>query len=288
MKLITLKFNEMETAGIAAPHGIVLLQALNRKLQTDWPDSLFNLIQSGRLDELTAWYRSGGAALTEGMEAVSFEHAVYAPLYRYPRKIWGIGYNYTADEEELRRVDRGVEPIGFLKPDTALIGPNDPIRLPSQSERTIAEAELAIIIGKTCKNVEEEDAHRYVAGFAPIFDVSADDIHQSNPRYLTRAKSFDTFFSFGAELVTPDEYCDILDIEVQAVLNEEVRYRNVLRNMRFRPWHTVSFHSKVMTLLPGDVIMTGTPGAVDIQNGDIVECRINGFAPLRNPVVREA
>lgn len=288
MKLTTLAIHGRETAGIAARHGVVPLESLNRELDAGWHTCVFELIVSGQWSALRNWYQTGGRERLETMEAVSYERAVYGPLYRNPRKIWGIGFNYTADEEELRGVDPSVEPVGFMKPDTALIGPRDPIRIPVQSERTIAEAELAIIIGKTCKNVPEEEAEQYVAGFAAILDMSADDIHQRNPRYLTRAKSFDTFFSFGAELVTTDEFPDVLDIEVQAALNREVLHRNVVRHMRFRPWQTVAFHSSVMTLLPGDVIMTGTPGAVVIQNGDVVECRINGFAPLVNPVVREA
>lgn len=286
MKLITISRNDAEIAGIAAPHGIVLLQDVNRGLGLDWKVEWFDLIASGQLDALRAWYGAGGAEKLGALPAVPYEEAVYAPLYRHPRKIWGIGFNYVKGEEELETVDRSVEPVGFMKPDTALIGPDHPIRLPAQSERVIAEAELAIVIGKRCKDVSEEEAEQYVAGFVPVFDIAADDIHQRNPRYLTRAKSFDTFFSLGGELMTTDEFGDILDIEVEAVLNGEVLHRNVLRNMRFRPWYTVSFHSKVMTLLPGDVMMTGTPGAVVIQDGDVVECRIQGFAPLKNPVVR--
>jgi 2-keto-4-pentenoate hydratase/2-oxohepta-3-ene-1,7-dioic acid hydratase in catechol pathway len=116
--------------------------------------------------------------------------------------------------------------------------------------------------------------------------MTAEDILRKNPRYLTRAKSFDTFFSFGPQLVTPDEVGDISALEVSTVLNGEVRRTNTVRNMTFSPWSLVSFHSKVMSLLPGDVISTGTPGAVVIRDGDVAECRITGFEPLSNPVVR--
>ncbi|WP_309120732.1 fumarylacetoacetate hydrolase family protein [Paenibacillus sp.] len=287
MKLTTLKIDGAEKAAIAAPRGFVLVDRINRELGARWRTDPFDLIESGQLNELAAWHRAGGAETLAAMDAVPFDRAAYAPLYRRPRKIWGIGFNYAANEEELRQTDPDAEPVGFLKPDTALIGPGDPIRLPAQSERTVAEAELAIVIGRPCKNVPEEEAERYVAGFAAVFDMSADDIHRRNPRFLTRAKSFDTFFSFGSELVTPDEYPDVLDIEVRAALNGETMHRNVVRNMRFRPWQTVAFHSNVMTLLPGDVIMTGTPGALVIRAGDTVECSIDGLTPLANPIVRE-
>jgi 2-keto-4-pentenoate hydratase/2-oxohepta-3-ene-1,7-dioic acid hydratase in catechol pathway len=116
--------------------------------------------------------------------------------------------------------------------------------------------------------------------------MTAEDILRKNPRYLTRAKSFDTFFSFGPELVTPDEIEDVEALEVSTRLNGEVRRANTVSNMTFPPYWLVSFHSRVMTLLPGDVISTGTPGAVVLRNGDVAECRITGFESLENPVVR--
>jgi 2-keto-4-pentenoate hydratase/2-oxohepta-3-ene-1,7-dioic acid hydratase in catechol pathway len=158
--------------------------------------------------------------------------------------------------------------------------------LPAQSERVTAEAELALVIGREARDVPEEDAPSVVAGFTTVLDMTAEDILRKNPRYLTRAKSFDTFFSFGPELMTPDEIAGVEALEVSTVLNGEVRRINTVSNMTFSPWWLVSFHSKVMTLLPGDVISTGTPGAVVIQEGDVAECRITGFEPLSNPVVR--
>ena len=100
------------------------------------------------------------------------------------------------------------------------------------------------------------------------------------------AKSFDTFFSFGPQLVTLDEVDRIDELEVSTVINGRLYRKNKVSNMTFSPWFLVSFHSKVMTLLPGDVISTGTPGAVAIGEGDIVACEIQGFEPLSNPVAR--
>lgn len=284
MKLVTVNIEGIEQAGIAFSQGIVLIDTINRMTHANWPVEMFDLLQSGQWRKLNEWYRQEGETVVSAAEWIAYDQARLAPLYRHPRKIWGIGFNYVKDEKELASVEPDVEPVGFMKPDTALIGPGDTIQIPPQSKRTIAEAEMAIVIGETCKDVSEEDAHHYVAGFTTILDMAADDIHQKNPRYLARAKSFDTFFSFGSQLVTADEWSDILDMKVYSVLNGEVVHQNVVRNMRFRPWFAVSFHSKVMTLLPGDVIMTGTPGAVVIRDGDVVECRIDGLLPLSNPV----
>lgn len=171
-----------------------------------------------------------------------------------------------------------------MKPTTTIIGPGETINIPHQSERTTAEAELGVIIGKVCKDVEEADAMDYIAGYTTIIDITAEDILQRNPRYLTRSKSFDTFFSFGPEFVTPDEVGDLMKLEVSTIINGDLHRKNTVDHMTFNPLNLVSFHSKVMTLLPGDIISTGTPGAVVINDGDVVECRIEGFEPLVNHV----
>ena len=171
-----------------------------------------------------------------------------------------------------------------MKPDTTIIGHGDTILIPRQSERTTAEAELGIVIGRTCKNVAREDWLSVVAGFTTVIDMTAEDILRRNPRYLTRAKSFDTFFSFGPVLLTPDEIGDVLELRVSTVLNGEVIASDRVINMTFPPDFLVAFHSEVMTLLPGDIISTGTPGAAVIRDGDRVECRIDGFETLMNPV----
>jgi 2-keto-4-pentenoate hydratase/2-oxohepta-3-ene-1,7-dioic acid hydratase in catechol pathway len=171
-----------------------------------------------------------------------------------------------------------------MKPDTTIIGHRDTILIPRQSERTTAEAELGIIIGRLGKNVAREDWLSVVAGFTTVIDLTAEDILRRNPRYLTRSKSFDTFFSFGPVLLTPDEISDVLDLKVSTLLNGQVVAEDRVVNMTFPPDLLVAFHSEVMTLLPGDIISTGTPGAALIQDGDRVECRIDGFETLMNPV----
>jgi 2-keto-4-pentenoate hydratase/2-oxohepta-3-ene-1,7-dioic acid hydratase in catechol pathway len=173
-----------------------------------------------------------------------------------------------------------------MRPDTTIIGPGDEVVLPAQSERVTAEAELAVVIGREAKDVSEEDAPLFVAGFTTVLDMTAEDILRKNPRYLTRSKSFDTFFSFGPQLITPDEIDDVDALEVSTVLNGGIRRTNTVSNMTFSPYWLVSFHSRVMTLLPGDMVSTGTPGAVVVQDGDVAECRITGFELLSNPVVR--
>ena len=278
----------IETAAVVLDNGAVPVAEINDSFGTGWPAELMDLLAGDHLGDLRRWLNELSAAGLKEVsdEAVPLADTSYAPLYRRPRKIWGIGLNYVEHAGDLDESAPSEEPASFMRPDTTIIGPGDTIRLPEQSERVTAEAELAVVIGREAKDISEEEVPSVVAGFTTVLDMTAEDILRRNPRYLTRAKSFDTFFSFGPELVTPDEVDDVKGLEVSTVLNGEVRRANTVSNMTFSPWRLVAFHSRVMRLLPGDVISTGTPGAVVIKGGDVAECRISGFKPLANPVVR--
>ncbi|CAH1212127.1 hypothetical protein PAECIP111893_03485 [Paenibacillus plantiphilus] len=285
MKLATIRQGSAELAAIIESSSYILIDTINAAMNMQWSSSMLELIRLGQLDAIKEWYRNGGRELLAGMASVPLAEAQYAPLYRHPRKIWGIGMNYVKNASELAFIPADAEPVSFMKPDTTIIGSGEAIQLPRQSQEPTAEAELAIIIGRECRNVTEAEARDAVAGFTTSLDMTAADIHAKNQRFLTRAKSFDTFFSFGPHFITADEIEDVLALSVETVLNGAVCHRNVIAHMRYQPWYIVAFHSQVMTLLPGDVILTGTPGSVIIRDGDVVECRISGgFEPLVNSV----
>lgn len=287
MRLATLKTQRSEQSAIAARHGLIPVAAVNRKFDRTWPTDTLELITSGALKDLSAWYIAEGRQALEIMtdDVVAADALRPAPPYRRPRKIWGIGLNYADHAADLSEKTPTGIPGSFMKPDTTLIGPGDAIRIPDLSQKTTAEGELGVVIGQYCRNVRAEDWRTVVAGFTTIIDMTAEDILRQNPRYLTVSKSFDTFFSFGPQLVTPDEIPDVSALEVATVLNGRVHAQNVVANMTFSPAFLVSFLSRVMTLLPGDIISTGTPGACAVADGDIVECRISGFQSLVNPVI---
>lgn len=282
VKLATVRDGRGETAALVKTTGVLPLNAINEEYGTRWSTDLLALIESSRLREFRAW--AAGLPRLDG--EIPLDGVEYGPLYRRPRKIWGIGLNYAEHAGDLSETAPSQEPASFMKPDTAIIGPDEEIRLPEQSERVTGEAELGLVIGRKTKDVSEEEAPSAVAGLTTILDMTAEDILRRNPRYLTRAKSFDTFFSFGPHLVTSDELGEIGEIAVATVLNGVPQRKNVVSNMTFSPWELVSFHSRVMTLLPGDVISTGTPGAVVLGAGDVLACHIDGFEPLSNPVGR--
>jgi len=179
-----------------------------------------------------------------------------------------------------------------MKPHTTIIAAGDTIPIPVQSERTTGEAELGLIIGKPCKNVREEDAASVLAGVTTIIDMTAEDILQRNPRFLTRAKSFDGFLVIGPDLVTLDEVLEggsnaplnLDDVDVTTMHNGESARRNVVANMLHSPAKLVAFFSAIMPLEPGDIISTGTPGAVPLAEGDTVGCVIPGIGSIECPV----
>ncbi|MRG84921.1 fumarylacetoacetate hydrolase family protein [Salinibacillus xinjiangensis] len=284
MRLATILQDNHEMGAIVDNQKVYPLETVNASLGTNWSTPVFDVIQNGELEGMRDWYDTKGSKELASLPAIQANEVSYGPLYRHPHKIWGIGLNYVEHATDLCEKAPNTEPASFMKPDTAIVGPDETIEIPHQSERTTAESELGIIIGKECKNVSEENAKDVIAGFTTIIDMTAEDILQKNPRYLTRAKSFDTFFSFGPQLVTPDEVEEVHDLNVATVINGEIHRKNVVSNMTFRPWYLVSFHSKVMTLKPGDIISTGTPGAIVIRDGDVVECQIDGFETLKNHV----
>jgi len=287
MKLTAIRVAHAETAAVVTDAGLIPLTEINRRGSQDFPVEIMSLLQAGRLSDLAAWLDRGGIE-TLGDPArfiIPNDDATVVPLYRHPPKIWGIGLNYREHAADLDENAPDGIPASFMKPATAIIGPEDAIAIPLQSIKTTAEAELGIVIGKQCKNVRQSDWLDVVAGFVPVIDMTAEDILRRNPRYLTLSKSFNTFFSFGPELITPDEVGPIENLTVATIINGHTHARNTVSNMTFKPDMLVSFHSQIMTLLPGDIISTGTPGAVPIQDGDRVTCAITGMAPLSNPVV---
>lgn len=202
-------------------------------------------------------------------------------------KLWGIGLNYAEHAADLDET-RPDEPASFLKPVSAVTGAGGPIRLPSRelTERVTAEAELGVIIGRTCRQIDVQDANEVIAGYLPIIDMTAEDILEQNPRFLTRAKSFDTFLVLGPWLETLNSTESLDGIEVRTVVNDTIKARNTVEHMLFPPQELVAFHSQVMTLKPGDVISTGTPGAHPIDPGDEVRAEVDCVGSVTADVVR--
>ena len=299
MRLATIKLNNKEVAGIVAGKGILPVAELNRQTGSSWKEDMMSLIQAQEIPAMTKWYNEGGKEEKKKLEGiVPKAEVVYAPLYRNPKRIFGIGLNYVDHAGDIGSAAPQGFPGSFFKMADTLIGPGDEIHLPTlkEAQKTTAEAELGVIMGKDCRDVSEENWLDAVVGYTTILDMTEEsilkgnDFVKGNPRYLCIVKNFPTFFSFGPELVTPDEVPDVLKLNVQSVHNGEVYAENVVSNMTHRPARLVSLHSSIQGWYAGDILSTGTPRAFHIQDGDVAECRIQGpdgfeMEPLKNPVV---
>ena len=225
-------------------------------------------------DPLFAGFETTGERVPLG------EVALLAPVI--PRsKVIGIARNYRDHAAELGN-EVPAEPMMFLKPNTSVIGPGDAIVRPAQSERTDYEGELAAVIGRVAKNVSVEDALDYVFGYTIGNDVTARDLQKTDGQWA-RAKGFDTFCPLGPAIET--EFTPSADVRIVTRVNGEVRQDGTLGAMVHSVAEFISYASHAFTLLPGDVILAGTPAGVGpFVAGDVVEVEITGLGTLRNPV----
>ncbi len=199
-----------------------------------------------------------------------------------PTKIVAVGRNYIDHANELNN-PIPEEPLLFLKPPTSVIGPLQAIRVPKESQNVHHEAELAIVVGKVARDVKIEDAGSYIMGYTAANDVTARDLQRSDGQW-SRAKGFDTFCPLGPAIDT--ELDPLVGLQVTCRVNGELRQSGSTADMIFGVSELLSYVSHVMTLLPSDVILTGTPAGVGpIGVGDKVEVEIEGIGVLMNTVV---
>ncbi len=197
-----------------------------------------------------------------------------------PTKIVCVGRNYAEHAKELGN-EAPSEPILFLKPPSALLAPGGTIVRPAASNRVDHEGELAIVIGKTAKRVKRDDWREYVRGFTCANDVTARDLQKKDVQF-TRGKGFDTFCPVGPHIETD---LDVANLRVTVRVNGQTRQDGNTNQMIFDCGFLIEFISAIMTLMPGDLILTGTPAGVGpLECGDTVEVEIEGIGVLRNDV----
>jgi 2-keto-4-pentenoate hydratase/2-oxohepta-3-ene-1,7-dioic acid hydratase in catechol pathway len=199
-----------------------------------------------------------------------------------PSKIVAVGLNYR---DHIAEFGHPVpeNPIIFIKPSSSVIAPGERIILPQSSQRVDYEAELAMVIKKRARRVRKEEAPQYILGYTCFNDVTARDLQKKDGQW-TRAKSFDTFSPIGPWIETD---FDPRNAEIKCYLNGTLRQHSNTGNLLFSAWELLSFVSEIMTLLPGDVIATGTPSGVGpMEPGDVVEIVIQGIGTLRNEVAQ--
>ena len=280
MKLVTYGESGQERIGAVAGSEIVDLQSADASL----PSTVLGVIVADAVEAVSRAVESGAGARTplEGTRLAS-------PIPR-PPKIVCVGLNYL-DHATEQNVPLPEHPLLFSKATSSVVGPYDDVVLPAESEQVDYEVELAVVIGKTTTAVSEADAYDYVAGYTVANDVSARDI-QFRQQQWHQGKSYDTFCPMGPWLVTKDEIPDPNALAVKLTLNGTVLQDSNTDNLIFNIPTLVSRISSAMTLLPGDVISTGTPAGVGVfrdpkillKAGDYMETWVEGIGTLKNHV----
>jgi 2,4-diketo-3-deoxy-L-fuconate hydrolase len=238
------------------------------------------------------FFRQGWLARVAGVDdpGEKLDVRLGCPLAR-SSKIICLGKNYAEHAKE-GALDVPDKPLLFCKAPSALSGPFDPIVLPRSSGQVDWEVELAVVIGRQGKRISQREFLDYVAGYTVMNDVSGREAQFSDSQWF-RGKSFDTFAPLGPALVTPDEVGDIGNLALTTRVDEEIMQQGNTRDLIFDIPALIEYISQDITLVPGDIISTGTPAGVGIfrnppvvlRSGNVVECRIDPIGALRNPVV---
>lgn len=285
MKLVTYQHNDRTGIGAVSGEGLVDLSAVAR--------DMLNLIKMGAEGLAQAQALVAEATETKPLNAVR----LLPPIPNPPRNVMCLGLNYAEHAAE-GAAAKGQElelpeyPMVFTKATTAINGPYDPIPYDASVSTEIDwEAELGVIIGQTGKNIPESEAMAYVFGYTVINDVSARDLQWRHKQFF-KGKSLDGACPMGPWIVTADAVPDVHNLRLMTHVNGEVKQDSNTRNMIFNVPTTIAHLSNGMTLLPGDIIATGTPSGVGfarrppeyLRPGDVVECEIEGIGTIRNQV----
>ena len=259
MKIARIRKGEKETYGLVQDEKISTKDDITYSTGIPIPINVRDFLFDGWLEEI----KSKSSEISFNHDLSEFE--ILAPIPN-PQKIICLAFNYI-DHAKEQEITPPSEPAIFIKPRTALCGTNSNIICPKFVKELDYEVELAVIIGKECKNVSEEQAMNQIFGYMVLNDVSARDI-QFQDKQFTRGKSFDTFAPCGPWITTNDEINNPQDLHLLTNINSEQRQNSNTKNMHLKIPQIISKLSKVMTLEPGDIISTGTPEGVALKNSD--------------------
>ena len=282
MKLIRFGKSGQEKPGVELPDG--------KRIDTSAFGEDYNeqFLTNNGLARLAEWLKANQSACP----VVDANERLGAPLAR-PSKIVCIGLNYV---DHARETNAAIptEPIVFFKSTTAMVGPNDSLVIPKNSTKTDWEVELAVVIGKKATYVEEKDANDYIAGYMLHNDYSERAFQLERNGQWVKGKSCDTFAPLGPFMATPDEIKDIHNVRLWLSLNGKMMQDGNTSNLIFNIPFLISYVSQFMTLLPGDIISTGTPAGVGlgqkpepfyVKPGDVIELGIDGLGASKQVAV---
>ena len=283
MKIARLMRDGNETYGLIRDGNVATKDSIVNQTGVPLPFSIMDFLFEGWYDEIKTKVSTG--MFQDKLETFS----LLAPLPN-PSKIICLAFNYPKHAKE-QNYESTKDPVIFIKPRTTLCGTDSEIKCPNFVKQLDYEIELAVIIGKTCKNIDEISAKNYVFGYMVFNDVSARDI-QMQDKQFTRGKSFDTFAPCGPWITTVDEITNVENLQMTTRINGRIRQNSSTNNMFINIPSIVSKLSKVMTLEKGDIIATGTPEGVALNNpdtpflkdGDKIDMEIEKLGKIQNTI----
>ena len=283
MKIARIRKSDKETYGLVQDGKVATKDDITDSTAVPIPINVRDFLFDG-------WIRE----INNNFEKISFDHQlsefeILAPIPN-PQKIMCLAFNYL-DHAKEQNLTPPNDPVIVMKPRTSLCGTNADIVCPNFVKELDYEVELAVILGKECKNISEDEVEDVVFGYMILNDVSARDI-QFKDKQFTRAKSFDTFAPCGPWITTKDEIDDPHNLHLLTKINGDTRQDSTTMNMSLKIPQIISKLSKVMTLEPGDIISTGTPEGVALKNpdfsflkdGDVIEMEVEGLGAIQNTV----
>lgn len=267
--------------GVVLGDRVASLDDLNDAVGGDFGPDLDTLLRRGQQHALAAALASARAPRS-GWRLSGVRFA--PPLVR-PPKIWGVGLNFATHASDLG-APQPEEPASWMRPATTLVGPGARVALPAEVGRVTAEAEIGVVIGTRAHRLASaKEAREAVFGFVPVVDLTAEELLQKNPRFLTRAKSYDGFCVVGPVVTTTDEWEPHPDTRIVTTVDGASKDGRVAQ-MRRDPYELVRYFSHVFPWEPGDLLLTGTPGALPLAPGATMRAEIDGLLPLEASVAR--
>lgn len=275
MRVCAFREYDAVATGYVQGERVISLDDLNDALGADFGPGLDEVLQRGQGDDL----RRGVESPRRPTSGWKIQNLRYAPPLARPGKVWGIGLNFAAHAQDLG-ASAGDAPAAWMRPASTLAGAADPIALPEGVGRVTAEAEIGVVLGRRARRLESrKEAREAVFGFVPVLDLTAEELLQKNPRYLTQSKSYDGFCVVGPFVVTIDEWEPSEATRIATVVDGH-RKEGAVAQMRHDPYELVRHFSHVFSWEPGDLLLTGTPGAFPLRSGSVARAEIDGLPAL--------
>lgn len=275
MRFCAFREYDAVATGVAFGDRVVGLDDLNDALSTDFGPDLDSFLRRGQQDQLAKSLDSERLPRS-GWRVGNLR---FAPPLARPNKIWGIGLNFREHAADLAAATSD-DPLAWMRPATTLAGDGATITLPPGIGAVTAEAEIGVVLGRRAHNLATRaEARDAVFGFTPVLDLTAEELLRKNPRNLTRAKSYDGFCVVGPFVVTTDEWEPTPDTRIVSDVDGSTKEGRV-RQMLHDPYDLVRFFSHVFPWEPGDLLLTGTPGALPLRSGSQIRGEIDGLGTI--------